>query len=301
MSREQPPKVGVVRPGFVPSRPFRNASVAAVASWAWALLPGCTEFAPASDRLDPAGVTEVTLTGRADATPVIETSSDWSCLDDPPATNPSLSFAGMVSYAVPVRSLFGAPLVNVRVSVCTAADFSCATPVTQVAGLDASSVLSIQVPVGFNGFLEIQAEGHLPTVFYMRKPVFANTEDPLPILPIPAAGVPQLAMIVGTEVVAELAIMAVAVIDCHGQRAPGVAFSNNLGGRVFYFVDGVPSAAATVTDPQGLGGFVNAPLRLSEVQAHVEASGRLIGERTLLPRAGWLNVVQLRPPALSVE
>jgi hypothetical protein len=33
----------------------------------------------------------------------------------------------------------------------------------------------------------------------------------------------------------------------------------------------------------------------------VEADGRLIGTRNVLPRAGWLTVVQVRPSALPFE
>jgi hypothetical protein len=85
-----------------------------------------------------------------------------------------------------------------------------------------------------------------------------DTVDTQPLQPIPVAGLAQLSGLLNIETVPALGLGSVAAIDCRGQRAPGAAFSNNLGGR-------------------------------------------RIGTRNVLPRAGWLTVVRVRPSALPFD
>jgi hypothetical protein len=228
--------------------------------------------------------------------------ADWTCLGDPAASSPSAAgAAGNASYSLPVRSLFGAPIVNLAVRICLPADPNCATPTGEVRGLTSEGFLVAQVPMAFNGFFELQMDGHVPTVFHMRKPIVRDLVDGLPLEPIPTAGVTQLAGLLNVELVPEFGIVAVTVVDCQGARAPGAGLANTLGGRLFYFVNGLPNVTASATDIQGLGGFANVPPRLIEVSATVAADGRLIGSRSVLPRAGWLTIVQVRPAALPLD
>jgi hypothetical protein len=285
---------------------FLRAGVCSVAmrsTVACALL-SCSGFGGADDALptEMTGMSPLRGSGGVGgATTTSAAAADWSCLGGPPASTPAVTGAGNVSYAVLLRSLFGAPLNNVVARVCQAADLACATPLGEFRGITAESLLAVQVPVAFAGFLEVQVDGHVPTLFQMRVPVLRDTVDTQPLQPIPTAGVAQLSGLLNIEAVPELGLVSVAAIDCRGQRAPGAAFNNNLGGRGFYFADGVPSLTASSTDILGLGGFINMPIRLVEITAEVEADGRLIGTRNVLPRAGWLTVVQVRPSALPFE
>lgn len=237
----------------------------------------------------------------ASALGTTSSAADWSCLGGPPAAAPAVTGAGNVTYSVLLRSLLGVPLSGVLARVCQSADLDCATPLGEFRGLTPESLLAVNVPLGFAGFLEIEADGHLPTMFQLRKPVLRDTVDTQPLQPLPIAAVGTLTGALNVEAVPELAIVSVAVVDCREQRAPGASFSNNLGGRGFYFSDGVPSVTASSTDISGLGGFINVPIRLVEITAELEADGRVIGVRNVLPRAGWLNVVQVRPPAAPYD
>lgn len=227
--------------------------------------------------------------------------ADWSCLGAPPAAQPSVMGTGNVSYSVLLRSLLGAPLNDVVARVCQAADVACATPLGESRGLSPEELLTVDVPLGFAGFLEIEAAGHLPTVFQLRQPVLRTTVDTQVLQPLPAAALDTLTSLLDVELVRELGIVSVAVVDCQGVRAPGATFTNNLGGRSFYFADGVPDVMASATDISGLGGFLNVPIRLAEFSAELAADRRVIGTRRALPRAGWLTVIQVRPPALPYE
>jgi hypothetical protein len=255
---------------------------------ALASATGCSGFDGAGD-IAPGDIAPGDMMAAgALGTTVSQSAADWSCLGAPPAAPPSVTGAGNVRYSVLLRSLLGVPLNNVVARACQAADLSCATPVGTGQGLN-GEFLSVDVPLGFAGFLEIQADGHMPTM------------DTQPLQPIPTAAVGQLTQALNVEAVPELAILSVAVVDCREQRAPGASFSNNLGGRSFYFADGVPNVEASATDISGLGGFINVPVRLVEVTAELEADGRLIGTRNVLPRASWLTVVQVRPPAAPFD
>jgi hypothetical protein len=264
-------------------------------------LTACSGFGGADDVAPSAEANGLGAAGAGMAAASNPAAADWSCLGDAAAAIPSAPGTGTATYSVPVRSLFGAPVTNVSTRVCLPVDLTCATPLSEVSGLDPQGLLVVQVPVGFSGYLEVQVDAHVPTLFHMRKPVLRDMLDLQPVTPIPTAGLLQLAGLLNTEVVPELGVIALAVVDCQGSRAPGAAFSNNLGGRVFYFIDGVPNVSASATDIQGLGGFANVPTRLLEVSAQLDTNGQIIGTRTLLPRAGWINSVQVRPPALAFD
>jgi len=197
--------------------------------------------------------------------------------------------------------LLGAPIANAFAKVCLPADLACATPLSEVRGLAADDVLALQVPRGFNGFVELTVDAHVPMVFQMRRPVGRDTVDTVPVYPIPTAGLLQLAGLLNTQIVPELGFVAVTVVDCKGARAPGVVFNNNLGGRLFYFLDGVPSINAPATGYEGAGGFGNVPTRLVDVTATLAADGRQVGTKSVLPRPGWITVVEVYPPASPLE
>lgn len=284
------------------------------------LLSACSGFGGASDQLPPSSGEQEVLAARAAEDGAAEdgaaedvaegagapeasnpAAADWSCLGAPPAATPGINGTGRVRYSAPIRNLFGVQPGNFVVRACEAADLSCASPVFEAQGLTPEGLMEVQVPIGFAGFLEMQADGQAPGVFYMRQPVYRDTVDLQPILTIPAAGIPQLAGLLNLELVPDLALLFIAVVDCRGERAPGVAFGNSLGGREFYFADGLPNVTVDATDIQGQGGFVNVPPRLLEVSAELAVDGRPIGTRIVLPRVGWIVGVTVRPPALPLE
>ena len=273
-----------------------------------ALLLACSGFDGGEDRAPLESETVASLNPTDSLPPMASparggasTGADWSCLGAPPASAPTVPVTQDVGYSLPIRSLLGAPIANAFAKVCLPADLACAMPLSEVRGLAADDVLALQVPRGFNGFVELTVDGHVPMVFEMRRPVWRDTVDTLPLQPIPTAGLLQLAGLLNTEIVPELGFVSVTVVDCKGDRAPGVVYNNNLGGRLFYFIDGVPSVSAPATGFQGSGGFGNVPTRLVEITATLAADGREVGTKTVLPRAGWITVVEVYPPALPLE
>ena len=270
----------------------------------------CSGFGGAGDQLLSAPATEEEVLSAMGAAGSMAATAgaadnpaaaDWSCLGAAPAAPPAITGTGQVRYSVGLRSMLGLPITDLLVRACAPADLECASPLSEVRGLNPEGRLEVAVPVGFAGFLEIEPEGHARSVLHMRQAVFHDTVDLEPILAIPAAAVAQLAGLLNIELIPDLSLMLVSVVDCRGQRAPGVTLANNVGGKEFYLANGLPNVMVDTTDFEGLGGFVNVPLRLVEVSATVEADGRAIGSRSILPRAGWIMGLNIRPPALPLE
>jgi hypothetical protein len=133
----------------------------------------------------------------------------------------------------------------------------------------------------------------------VREPVLRNTVDAQPLQPLPSAAVAMLMGALEAEAVAERAIVSVAVVDCREQRAPGASFSNHLGGRGFYFSDGLPQHPPRTSPAWAASSMC--PSVWWRSRRRLETDGRVIGKRNVLPRAGWLTSVQVRPPAAPFE
>lgn len=283
-----------------------------------ATLPACSGFDGANDQLPLMEQGALTAANAAammgagsagsgaggsalTAGPVNSAAADWSCLGAPPAASPGITGTGNVHYSATVRSMFNLPITNFEGRVCEAVDLSCASPLSEIHGLGSDGLLEVDLPIGFAGFIEFEADNHAPAVFYMRRPVFHDTVDLLPIPFLPTAGLMQLAGLLNVELLPDLGILSVAAIDCRGERAPGVTFENNLGGKVLYFIDGLPNVMVNATDILGFGGFVNVPPRLLEVSAEVAADARQIGTRSVVPRVGRIVGVTVRPAALPLD
>ncbi len=274
----------------------------AVASVA-GMVSGCTEFAPADERLQELQQ-EVDSVAAAGAAAMDETitaegagTADWSCLGQPDQLEP----VRMVDEAVPVdlsmviRSFTGAIIDDVSVDVCGAVDVNCMFPLEE--GLTTGETGQILLPMfqGYSGFLQVISDGFISTVFHVRRPVWEDRQDPRPILLLPQQALLPLAMASNVEYRNELAIAGVSVVDCSGQRAPDVEFRNSVGGLSFYVVDGLPSASATTTDSFGLGGFLNVPAGVVTFEAYETDQGRFIGRRAVTMRAEWATITEINP------
>ena len=66
----------------------------------------------------------------------------------------------------------------------------------------------------------------------------------------------------------------------------------------YYFEDGLPSIVSTATSETGLGGFVNVPAGVVSVKARLASTGRVIGSRKVIVRAGTLTGFYFPPTPL---
>jgi hypothetical protein len=252
------------------------------------LLIACTPFEEGDDLLGPAGAGGTTATAAL-------MGERWSCMGEtaaPFVVDESRRF----TYSVRMESLLGGVPPGLTVRACRAVDVGCVSPIVESLAANAEGYLEVPAYWGFDGFLEANADGHLPALFYVRQPVFSDVAEARPFQLFPIELIAGLAAANQAMARPDLAIVLTTVSDCSGLRAPGVRVGNNLGGIGFYFASGLPSVSATESDAQGAGGAVNVPPGLVQMWAEIGATGQRIGQRTVNLRGGWAHVVNLPPP-----
>lgn len=229
----------------------------------------------------------------------LSSGSDWGCLLAPEResiTQPDPSFP--IRFSLPVATLFGQPLQNARARACGPADIACELPISEAVG-SGDGNLTLTLYWGFNGFLELRADGVVPIVFYPLGRLYEDTVYPRTLGFVTEAQLDALAQSGDGQFEADLAHATMQVYDCALRRAPGVRFGHNIGDGVgvpYYFVDDLPTGAETETDERGVGGFLNLPAQSTVFSAIRTDTSERVARRNVALRARWFTTVDLAPP-----
>lgn len=255
--------------------------------------PACTEFESGSDVLD-----ETEQTESLSAAP----GQNWACLGgtDRPSQPPSgPTFAGDARRVVLSGRILdlstGRAYPSIRVRACGISDVDCATPVIENVAVDAEGWVDLPLFEGFNGFLEVESEEILPSVFFLE-PLDAEGRNEYPWGVVSLASVGPLVTLVGTPQQPGRGFLAARAFDCTETTAPGVSFTLEGEGAPFYFIGGLPTGAATTTDGVGLGGFSNVPAGLAVIDALTPEGTSIMGAQNLVIRPGWVTTLFFQPP-----
>ena len=87
-------------------------------------------------------------------------------------------------------------------------------------------------------------------------------------------------------------------LDCQVVPAAGVSWEpdrSTESTRRFFYVDGLPSEAAVVTDSTGYGGLINMPTGTLRLFVKLATTGQTIGSASVFVRAGHISFVSLTP------
>jgi hypothetical protein len=262
--------------------------VAAAGACLLQLLAGCVELKPGSDEVPVAS--DGSLKGSTFEDPA------WSCLDTLPAAEPA-SEEPQVSFSMPIiESISGLPPAGLQVRACQLLDVPCSMPSTPTpVGPSEDGLVHLSLPRGFTGFLEITSEDTAPALFFMHAALERDTQaEALPL--ISARGLAALAANNGAELdLQSSGLIVVRTYDCLAKPAGGVELTNDRGGQVFVFVEGLPRVGLTVTDVAGLGGFMNVPPGFVRVTGRHVETGEISGAESLVVRARWLSFGDLQP------
>jgi hypothetical protein len=258
----------------------------------------CTPFEPGTDEL-PApnerdGFSERSST--AALTPG-QAGRDWSCLGPvtPPVPTPAEG-AERIIYSVQILDFFtGLPQPGVKARACGLGDVECARPVTTPVASDAEGWLDVPLYAGFTGFLELTEAG-VPGMLYILDPLTKDALPTYPYLTISTAGVEALGRALGVSLDLAQGLISFRAFDCQGQPAPGVRLTKVGAGVAWNFVGGLPSVTEQRTGPEGLGGFLNVPPGLAQVDLLTPDNVSISGPRSLLVRGGWFSTVFFGPP-----
>jgi hypothetical protein len=263
-----------------------------------ALVPACTAFEPGSDVL-------LSDTGaNQSAAPPGE---DWSCLAAAPGrseTPQQPMFAGQetrIVYSARILDLStGAVYPDIAVNACGISDVDCATPVASKLSVDAQGWVDVPLFEGFNGFLEFVSPTILPSVFFFVEPLEQQMRISYPFGVVSLASVQPLVQLAGIDQAPDGGFIAMRAFDCSGVTAPGVTFTIEGGGSLYYFIGGLPTGTAPATDGSGLGGFGDVPPGLALVGANTSDGIPIMPPRTVLIRSGWLSTLYAKPPGAAI-
>ena len=253
-------------------------------------LASCIRFASELDRLD-------SERSALDALPPAAPGKDWSCsLAEEPAPAAAGSPLGLGVFAVDFVT--AAPVEELRVRACFRADVDCANPISDQLTPRDDGRIEISLEPGFNGYLEIQAAGMLPTLLFFSAPwspqLLAQLErTPVRLLPLPSLQALGKTARIALDPLG--GVVGVYAYDCAGTAAPGVRLELDTSAVPYAFVDELPVADQDVTSEQGLAGFVNVPPGVVLVSSFAEGQPEALSVESLLVRSGWLSSMSLLP------
>jgi hypothetical protein len=243
-----------------------------------------------------------------------QSGQDWSCLDQS-IVWPRPKASGNIAFSVTIVDLDSEkPYAGAVVKACEKLDLPCARPIDQ-STTDDTGLVELSIPGGLNGFdgyLDVtggrneQGSPIFPAIWYPEPRVVADgwrgtfqfiSVDELTLL----------GFATGTTIDPQRGHFAANAADCDFTAAASVSFTADGADdrtKSFYFVQGIPSTAATATDRSAIGGFVNLPAgdedagpgRLVLVRATSGAAGNKgLGALSFIIRPGTFTTSSFPP------
>jgi hypothetical protein len=243
-------------------------------------------------------VANVCVASASDAAAAADAASGpWICLGnvavpDPPAGNVTLTFPFW-------NAVNDAPIPGITVVPCAKLDLACASPIAPQAVTGADGFFSLQVPGGFDGFLQVGWSQSYPTVVYINPPLVNSkplTDSDL----VTSAEFSDVVAVAGNGMMADptLGHLFIGTNDCNGVDAAGVHLDLDhvaAGTVQTYLVGGLPSSTATETDSEASYVAINVPTGPLLVTATLLATGQRIGVATGNISAGQFTYLTLAP------
>lgn len=255
---------------------------------------GCTPFASELDgEEDPAGMMTLGLDP-----------ADFSCVARD-AGNPVMNPNGPpLDFRVPIRDyITGTVPVNLRVRACYRPDVACMRPATDWRTPDDSSIVTLPLNEGFSGYLEMEADNEVSTLYVIPAPLTPELAQKLEgqtISLLAPAALQAFGATAMLDLSPENGVISINTHDCAGPAAAGVRLELNAAAVPFTFVDGLPIPFQDITTEDGAAGFANVAPGLLVVRGYRADTAELVGLETVLVRAGWVTVTALMPEYAGV-
>jgi hypothetical protein len=239
---------------------------------------------------------------------------DWSCLGQDERAPVSTPGVDRVTYVASVLD-FGNPALSppgIDLGICQLADVYCAAPLpvsmTVLASMSMSaffprpSAWAIELPLLFEGYINLTAPGYVPAQYFFGGPMVAGAggEQAVtgePITMFTENGVPSLFDAVGVVRDPAFGLLLLRTVDCRGQRAPGVQLRLRGAGVPWVLVNGLPilSDPPLATDASGTAGFLNVPPGNLLIEGYVPAGDATYGRTAVRVRPGQITMAEIRP------
>lgn len=219
----------------------------------------------------------------------------WGCLGTVVFPKPP---PGMFTVTIHVRDLVNqSPIPGVTGRLCERPDTDCKAPLS--GDIPATPLGDLQLPVrsGFDGYVELNAPGRMPGLYFIYPPVDANRE--IPLVPLLETGlVEALAELNMKTLVPDRGHILLGGYDCQHNPAEGITLSvtdADAQTAGFYVLNNLPKIGAPFTDASGRGGFINVKTGIEAITANVAADNRKIATVSLLVRSGMMTFTSIVP------
>lgn len=223
----------------------------------------------------------------------------WSCLDAPRAlasASPQAGNAYQLQLTL-IDLVTRQPLAGVSAQLCRKLDVECTSPLNAPSVTSAEGNLVVTAPAGLDGYLLLRDAKIVPTLFFFGAPI--TQSEQLPPVPLPSsAQVTLLTARTGTPLESGHGLIVVQTNDCERHPSAGISLSTDDGDastREFYWIGGLPTTGAKLTDPAGFAGLVNAPEGAVAVTGSLADTGRRLTTVGLLVRSSYLTFVRMVP------
>jgi hypothetical protein len=274
-------------------------SVAGIAILMGSLMTACS-LAVDSGRVQCSTSADCTARGAAFAgslcvDSVCQPEPKWSCLGKPASTAPA---TGKYHVTFLVQHLITMmPLAGIKVRLCRKLDVACNNALSEELVSDSSGQVSFDITGGFDGYARFESDTIIPGLFFFNPPV--STDIPsIPISIGPSDVIAILALQAQAKQDPDRGVVLVSAHDCTGAVAEGVVLTSSVDDPQsipFYSDQGLPSGSATQTDSSGYGGLLNASPGTVSFSGVVAATGKEIGEATLLVQQGAITYATVVP------
>ena len=181
-----------------------------------------------------------------------------------------------------------------RVQACQQLDVDCQEPAAGPFDVAAGTLYEFPLPQGFSGFFQIVGEGTLPALYFVPRPIVADTIGWSPTV-ISKEVLAQLAAAAGVSLDPASGVVIASVRDCDGGPIEGASVTASEGQAIrYYFVNNLPVLSARETSAQGAVGFANVPATTIALNG-ISKSGRDFAPVSVRVKSGSLSFVEIRP------
>lgn len=226
----------------------------------------------------------------------------WGCLGNVTEPEPdptrTVEFSILLTFAVGG----GTASQDTVVDACDKLDIACTGNNPDLpTGIrpDAEGMITMAVPEGFDGFVQIIGPEIVDSRVYVGRPLVGP--PPVDAIELFRPGdIELLATLTGEEPDPTRGSAVVLAIDCSGEGAGGVRFETPNADDstiAFYLINQAPALppAATATDLDGFGGFFNLPAGAAVVRAIRDEDDVFIGESSFQVLADTISYVLVAP------
>ncbi len=237
----------------------------------------------------------------------------YACLGNNPAPVPAKPSAAYQVTLTDLLTQAGVP--NLRVKLCpNLTDPYCATP-SSVTTTDATGVAHLTIDLSggaFGGYVDLEpmtADGGAPVIdggdtqvylpsriYYTSIPIADDRVDDYQLLKF--GTLTSFASLFSATADFSQGFAFLIAEDCARLDSEGVSFvvdQESAETQPFYIQTDQPSTTASMTDPSGIGGFVNLPSGARRFDAKLAVTGRPIGSLTGYVRPATVLLAKITP------